>query len=453
MGIQGLSPFLKKKCPTAFNEVQLNKFANEKVAVDISLYLYKYKVVFGDSWVTAFVNLISCLRKNEINPVFIYDGEAPIEKLEEQQSRRQVKSDRKDKVVNIQKMLDVYDNTGVISTELQEFHDKHKSKVESQSLKRLLGNNVENNFDKTIVEKKLEDLNSQNISITKDDIQSTMEILTAAGIPYYQAPSEAEAFCAYLCVMGKVAAVLSEDSDVLTYGACSLLTKINTSSETCIELTYNDCLEGLSFTNKQFTDFCIMLGCDYNSRVKGFGPVKCFNLLTEYKDIETIETKVKNDLSCLKWQRTRELFEVPDVIDYEPELSCNPVKEDLHTVLFKNKFRGQSSQVYVACLSKNNDNIENKQLIKPVYVARKSPGKKTISKKSPGRLLRKDVVKDDVKDVVKDDVKDVVKDVVKDDVKDNVKDNVKDKPLNTEFIDQDDIFEATLIKKKQRLLR
>ena len=53
----------------------------KKIAIDISLYMCKYKAIYGDNWLYAFLKLISSLRKNEIHCVFIYDNGAPPEKM------------------------------------------------------------------------------------------------------------------------------------------------------------------------------------------------------------------------------------------------------------------------------------------------------------------------------------------------------------------------------------
>ena len=80
MGIKNLHKFLRKHCPEVYTSVHLSNYAFKKVAIDISLYMFKYKTVFGDSWLQAFVNLVACLRKNEIHCLFVYDNGCPIEK-------------------------------------------------------------------------------------------------------------------------------------------------------------------------------------------------------------------------------------------------------------------------------------------------------------------------------------------------------------------------------------
>ena len=72
MGINNLNVLLRKHCPEIYEEIHISEYAYKKVAIDISLFLCKYKAICGDKWVTAFINLVSCLRRNEIHCVFIW---------------------------------------------------------------------------------------------------------------------------------------------------------------------------------------------------------------------------------------------------------------------------------------------------------------------------------------------------------------------------------------------
>ena len=80
MGIANLNKFLRNNCPQVFVDVHLSEYAFKKIAIDTSLFMCKFKAICGDRWLTAFVNLVSCLRRNEIHCVFIYDNGAVAEK-------------------------------------------------------------------------------------------------------------------------------------------------------------------------------------------------------------------------------------------------------------------------------------------------------------------------------------------------------------------------------------
>ena len=61
MGIKSLHQFLRKKCPELYQTIHLSDLAYKKVAVDVSLFMFKYKAIAGDKWLHAFINLILSL--------------------------------------------------------------------------------------------------------------------------------------------------------------------------------------------------------------------------------------------------------------------------------------------------------------------------------------------------------------------------------------------------------
>lgn len=110
MGIKHLHKLLQKYAPDCYEKKHLSEFAYMRVAIDISLYLYKYKAVAGDRWMESFVYLISCLRKWNIHCIFVYDNKAPVEKQEEQERRREVRAKQGDRVTELEHDLEVYEN-------------------------------------------------------------------------------------------------------------------------------------------------------------------------------------------------------------------------------------------------------------------------------------------------------------------------------------------------------
>ena len=84
MGIKKLNKFLKQNFPEVFKKIHISHYAFQKIAIDISLYMYKYKSIAGSKWLSCFIQLICCLRRNHIHCVFIFDGKAPPAKLNTQ---------------------------------------------------------------------------------------------------------------------------------------------------------------------------------------------------------------------------------------------------------------------------------------------------------------------------------------------------------------------------------
>jgi flap endonuclease-1 len=314
MGIKSnFLSFLKTKSPQSFEVVHLSEYAFRKVAIDVSLYMHKFKAVCGDSWLISFLNLVACLRKNEVHCVFIYDGQAPIEKQKEQQKRKDVKLGMIQQIKDVEESIIEYTRTGVANQTLIEFN----AKASSSSHRRLLNRSE---IDIKMIREKIKIKKSQIISISSHDFELTRDLFDILEVPYFIASNEAEKMCSKLCIDNEVDAVLSEDTDTLAYGTPTFLSKIDTASSTCVRINYNSLLENLGLTREQFLDFCILCGTDYNKNIQGVGSVSSFKLIKNYGSLEEIETNTHYDTSGLNYKRVRELF-----TDFHP----NDIKSDV----------------------------------------------------------------------------------------------------------------------------
>lgn len=305
MGIKNLHRFLQKHAPGVYREVSLSSYRGKTVAVDVNVYLYRFKSTYKDKWLNAFVNFICVLKRNGLTCIFVYDTKAPAEKDLRKEERRQRKKQAEQKINDIQVALDTYDRVGTIDPLLERIMEKHSTKM-----KKLLHSDPVT-LDKQVVYREVDILSSQIINLTKHDIRLTKEILGMMGIPYYDAETEAETLCAYFCCYGKVDAVLSDDTDVLVYGTPIFITKLNVQQELVTEMTCEAILQKLDFTQEQFIDFCIMCGTDYNKNMYRIGSEKAFKLLQRYQSIEGISTNTELDTAILNHERVREIFHVP----------------------------------------------------------------------------------------------------------------------------------------------
>ena len=311
MGIHNLNKFLRKNCPQVYEEIHISEYAFKKVAIDTSLFLCKFKAICGDRWLSAFVNLVSSLRRNEIHCVFIYDTGAPPEKNIERARRVDQREKTEKRVYELETALEEYYKSGVIDDILLDLFAKIKDKSpEQKKQKRLLSAPKENKlgFDVDLVKQKIEKMRSNVLEISREDFELTKKLFEILNIPYYGAPLEAETTCADLCKRGLVDAVMTEDTDVLAYGAPVFLTKTDSSKDTCIRLKHKDILDSLELTAYEFTDLCIMFGCDYNNNIPKVGPENSYKHILKYRTIDEIERNTKLDVSILNYKRTRELF-------------------------------------------------------------------------------------------------------------------------------------------------
>ena len=302
MGIKSsFNNFLRETCPNVFEPVHISEYSFMKVAIDISLYMHKFKAVCGERWLSAFINLISSLRRNEIHCVFIFDGSAPPEKLGEQAKRRDNREKLDHQLYELEEAVEEYNKTGIVKKCLIDIYNKRRSP------KRLLVKNSEK-VDMIWVEKKIEQRRNQLYTVSAEDFEDAKELFRILKVPYYTAPGEAEKMCTALCIAGFVSAVLSEDTDVMAYGAPIFLTKIDTGTDTCVRITHSQLLESLELTKLQFLDLCIMCGTDYNPNISKIGSKTAYKLIAHHESIEKIMSDTSIDVSVLNYIRVRHLF-------------------------------------------------------------------------------------------------------------------------------------------------
>ena len=108
------------------------------------------------------------------------------------------------------------------------------------------------------------------------------------GIPYIDAPGEAEIFCSYLSNNNIINGCISEDTDVIASGVKYFIRGININKNYAYVYNLDDILSDLRLTYTEFVDLCILCGCDYLPRIEGIGYISSYNLITKYRTIENI---------------------------------------------------------------------------------------------------------------------------------------------------------------------
>ncbi|OGM45969.1 DNA repair protein rad2 [Aspergillus bombycis] len=169
----------------------------------------------------------------------------------------------------------------------------------------------------------VEKFSRRTVRVTRDHNAECKKLLKLMGIPYIDAPTEAEAQCAVLARAGKVYAAASEDMDTLCFEAPILLRHLTFSEqrkEPILEIHLSRALEGLDMDREQFIDLCILLGCDYLEPIPKVGPNTALKLIREFGSLEKVVEHMENDPKKKyvipedwPYQDARELFLNPDV--------------------------------------------------------------------------------------------------------------------------------------------
>lgn len=289
MGILGLSKLVADVASSAIKENEIKNYFGRKVAIDASMSLYQFLIAVrqeGGAQLTGadgettshlmgmFYRTIR-MCDNGIKPVYVFDGKPPQMKAGELEKRKEKRDEA-------QAALDKAKEAG--DTE----------EVDKQS-KRL-------------------------VKVTKDHVEEVKVLLKHMGIPYVDAPCEAEAQCAELVKGGKVYAAGTEDMDALTFGTNILLRHLTFSEARKMpikEFHLANVLEGFEMDQDMFVDLCILLGCDYVDKIRGIGPKKAIELVKKHKNIETILENIDQSKYPVpeNWLFTeaRRLFKTPDV--------------------------------------------------------------------------------------------------------------------------------------------
>lgn len=306
MGIKQLNQLLKNRCPEIFREIHLSEFAYQKVTIDVSLFMCKFKSI-SDNWIVSFINLILCLRKNNIHCVFIFDSGHPPEKVQEKEDRVQSREKNKARIDALDSLLMKYVTTDVLDDSLLELYMKQEGVTaldRKEQKVRLL---------QQVIEKKRKAI----FSVTQEDWANLRELFDSMNVVYYDAPLEAETMCADLCKRGLVCGAMSDDTDVLAYGSDVFLTKVDIYRSTAVKIEYADILTSLNLTSAQFLDLCIMCGTDYNKNIPKVGCETAYKYISQYGSIEEIAKQKNLDISILKHEKSRELFLQYERFDFE----------------------------------------------------------------------------------------------------------------------------------------
>lgn len=366
MGIKDLLPSIKKIDSTIFKEMTVEEFKGKRVAVDISIYINTFAMSSQEFWFNLITNFLLNLVRWKLNPIIIFDGKnVPPEKLDERESRKssqQLNIVREEKLTHFRNkiLMTCYDGDTpkIVPEDIQD---------ELKKICRITAKDNINLRDADdvlmFVTTKLGKAQQSAEGITPRHKEMTRDLVKAMGLRHIQADGEAETLAASMAYQGIVDAVISRDTDCLVYGCPMLINNIEKGilSYVCID----DILKTLNFTMKQFVDFCICLGCDYNHRMPKYGPAAALKAIHQHGNIDEWK-EVKPDLpfNILKYKRCRQLFRAysKEYLNKCNIISCSIDKDKLDK-LFAEVASRYTGEYVVNCL-------EGKD--KPVFLGKES---------------------------------------------------------------------------------
>lgn len=297
MGIEGLSKLLLEKASSAVKEVSLEEFRGSFIPVDVSSYLYQFAFNSESkgkgSYLRGFFEMIVTFHKYQIRPIFVFEGHASSAKSKTLAARRDATNDKyvrinelSQDIVSILGLNPVPESTMSQTLTLEELLTANPTiRPTSEQLAQISAKQAE-------IAKHQKNI----IHISREMIDNLKQLFTLCNTPHLQARGEADFMCVKLCKMGYGAAVCSEDLDILTHGA-NLIRGINGQlfRTKSLVLFYHlpTVLTSLKMTQEEFTDMCILCGCDYCQSPRGIGPKTAYSLINEHRTIEKIQATNK----------------------------------------------------------------------------------------------------------------------------------------------------------------
>jgi flap endonuclease-1 len=161
--------------------------------------------------------------------------------------------------------------------------------------------------------------------LTRPMTEDAKRLLQLLGIPFVQAPSEAEAQTAYMAFKGDVWAASSKDYDSLLFGAPRLVRFLTISGKEFLPskgigrplkpelIRLSSFLSNYGITRAQLIDIAVLMGTDFNEGIKGIGPRTAVNLLRRHGKIENMPPEIRSKIIRQNYEEVRTIFLQPPV--------------------------------------------------------------------------------------------------------------------------------------------
>jgi len=297
MGIKNLTSIIKHNAPQGITRIHLSEYRGRVIAIDTSIYMYKY--MYNGNYLDGFVKQILRLFRNNITPLYIFDGKPPDEKKEILKDRKQ----KRDILTTKKEELEL-----LLSNINKDDSEKDSKTCTGSLLNDVVEEPLDAGMNKEQITQELQKVTKKIIKITSEDIYKIKELMNVFGVPYIVSNGEAEDLCSQLCKEGLVYGCLSEDTDILANGGCRFIRDFNANNDYVTEYTLDVILKHLNITYNQFVDMCILCGCDYTGKITGIGPVNAYKYILLYETIESIIENIKTG--------SLQKYKVPDKFDY-----------------------------------------------------------------------------------------------------------------------------------------
>ena len=203
MGIKNLKQIIK----SSGEKVSLSSFSGKRIVIDVSIFMYRF-AYFDNDPIKGFQQQVRYFKEIGLTPIYVFDGIAPSAKSETLEKRKQHVDVIQEKIELLEDKL---------------FTLKYSSESSLPTIK---------NVRKQLMEKK-----NQIINVKYTDYCRLKVWFKEENIEWKQSNGEAYTLCAQINLSdSNCIGVLSEDTDMLAFGATSFITgyKNNTNGDVII---------------------------------------------------------------------------------------------------------------------------------------------------------------------------------------------------------------------------
>jgi len=298
MGVDGLYKFINKNFPDIFNNISINDIKGKSCIIDGMQHIYgqliymrsREKEIITEngkniSHIHGLINSLTYYLKHGIVPIFIFDGKTPEIKKKKIEERKKNLKENLTKLKDLEEKKNTLNNyINLLSGSPSYLEGEYVLGNESNKDDDLIYGtppidtfNLEDEINKmNNIQEEYKKIYKKSIVMKDYYIKDWIEILELLGLPVIKATGEADPLCAYLLKSNpNIYGIISDDSDMLVFGAPILMRKSINQQFTIIELKLllekiqilllKELGYQISFDIYNLVDFSIMLGTDYGT--------------------------------------------------------------------------------------------------------------------------------------------------------------------------------------------
>ncbi|XP_074993669.1 DNA excision repair protein ERCC-5 isoform X1 [Calonectris borealis] len=205
------------------------------------------------------------------------------EKLGDETALPEVETDRHDIVT--QDLLKESDEVQLANDQNVEREDDGKDAVDEWqdvSLEELQELENELSGEQNMLQAQKQQQERVAASVTGQMFLESQELLRLFGIPYIEAPMEAEAQCAILDLTDQTSGTITDDSDVWLFGARHVYKNFFSQNKYVEYYQYVDFQNQLGLDRSKLINLAYLLGSDYTEGIPNVGFVTAMEILNEF---------------------------------------------------------------------------------------------------------------------------------------------------------------------------